>query len=59
MNKPINLEEFIKYLQMYQRDYDKAVKGIGYESDGFYTIHVDDGYVTKMIKYQLINKCFI
>lgn len=50
MNKPINLEEFIKYLQMYQRDYDKAVKGIGYDSDGFYTIHVDDGYVTKRIK---------
>lgn len=48
--KEITLKEYINYLSTYANDFDKPIKGMGYNSDGFYTIHVDDGYVQKIIK---------
>ena len=49
MQKEITLREFIEYLQSRVSDQDRPIKGIGARSDGFYTIHVDDGYVQKII----------
>lgn len=50
MHKEITLKDFIDYLSMHPGDYNKPLKGIGVSSDGFYTIHVDDGYVQKIIR---------
>ena len=50
MKKEITLKDFIDYLSMHPGDYNKPLKGIGVSSEGFYTIHVDDGYVQKIIR---------
>ena len=50
MHKEITLKDFIDYLSSHVGDYDKSLKGIGCSSDGFYTIHIDDGYVQKIIR---------
>ena len=52
MEKEITMREFIDILQksVNSNDLDKPLNGIGYSSDGFYTFHIDDGYVKRIIK---------
>lgn len=52
MLREITVKEYIDMIQnkVNEQDMNKPLRGIGYISDGFYTIHIDDGFVQRIVR---------